>query len=128
MRYRSPLGRARGLGSAKEGVEHWWLQRLSAVALVPLAGWLVFALAGLAGADHAAVSAWLANPVVAVVLICLVPVLFYHSSLGVRVVAEDYIGTLWLRLAVIVGVNFLNTVLALVSILAILKVALAGWA
>ncbi len=123
MSYRSPLAKARGLGAAKEGVAHWWMQRLTAIALVPLILWLVFSLALLGQFDFALLQAWVAKPMVAIALITLMIALFYHSSLGVQVVVEDYISTEWLRLTVITLVNFINILLAIISIFAILKIA-----
>src|SRR5437763_3883690 len=88
---RSPLGRAIGLGSAKEGVEHWWRQRVSALALVPLTLWFVIAVIGLVGADRQALVAWLHNPMSAVLMVLLLIATFYHTALGLQVVIEDYI-------------------------------------
>ena len=122
MSYRSPLARARGLGSAKEGVVHWWVQRVTSVALVPLMVWLVVALALLGQADYATLLDWVAQPVVAVLLVVLVPTLFYHSSLGIRVVVEDYVDTKWLEIVIITIVNFTHILLAVVSIFAVLKI------
>lgn len=122
MSYRSPLSRARGLGSAKEGVHHWWMQRLTAIALVPLLVWFVICLALLGQADYETLHAWVAQPLTAIPLIILVLALFYHSSLGIQVVVEDYIATKWFRIAVIIIVNFANIVLAVISIFAILKI------
>src|SRR5271169_2693566 len=90
-RLRSPLGRALGLGSAKEGVEHWWMQRVTAVALVPLTLWFVIALIAHLGADHAAVVAWLRSPLTAVAMILAVVATFVHMALGLQVVIEDYV-------------------------------------
>src|SRR5207247_332653 len=88
---RSPLGRAIGLGSAKEGVDHWWAQRITAIALVPLVLWFVIAVIELAGADRAAFVAWLHHPVPAVMMVLLLIAAFYHSALGLQVVIEDYV-------------------------------------
>lgn len=126
MSYRSPLSRARGLGSAKEGVGHWWMQRITSVALVPLMVWLVVALALLGRTDYASMSAWVAHPVVTVLLIVLIPTLFYHSSLGVRVVVEDYVHTKWLEISIITVVNFINILLAIACMVAVLKIALGA--
>ena len=123
MSYRSPLSRARGLGSAKEGVGHWWMQRVTSAALVPLMVWLVVTLALLGRADYVSMLEWVANPVVAVLLIVLIPTLFYHSSLGVRVVVEDYVDTKWLAISIISAVNFINILLAAASLFAVLKIA-----
>ena len=82
----TPLGRVRGLGSAKEGVDHWWLQRLTAAAQVPLVLWFIISLASMAGASHDEVVAWLSHPVVTVLTVLLVFSLYYHAKLGLQVV------------------------------------------
>ena len=86
---RSSLGRARGLGSAKEGVQHWWVQRMTALALVPLCLWFVASIVGLAGAPREEVVAWIGRPVPATLLLLLVAAGFHHSQLGLQVVIED---------------------------------------
>ncbi|HWD58386.1 MAG TPA: succinate dehydrogenase, hydrophobic membrane anchor protein, partial [Stellaceae bacterium] len=78
---RSPLGRVLGLGSAKEGVEHWWRQRLTAIALVPLTVWFVVSVIGLVGADRAAIVAWMHSPMPAMLMILLIAATFYHAAL-----------------------------------------------
>jgi succinate dehydrogenase / fumarate reductase membrane anchor subunit len=123
---RSPLGRAIGLGSAKEGVEHWWRQRMTAVALVPLVLWFVVAVIGLVGADRAAMVAWVHNPMTAVLLILLLVATFYHAALGLQVVIEDYIHGEAMRLTVLVIMRFLCIVFVVRGILAVLKLALAA--
>src|SRR6202034_4212007 len=85
---RSPLGRVLGLGSAKEGVEHWWMQRLTAIAMVPLAIWFVVAALGLIGADRAAMATWMHNPMSPVFAILLIVAAIYHLALGLQVVIE----------------------------------------
>ena len=87
----NPLARARGLGSAKEGVRHWFAQRATAVFLVFLVGWLAYAMVSLAGADFAVARAFIAVPVNAALLIVLVIALLYHAVLGLQVVIEDYV-------------------------------------
>lgn len=126
MSLRTPVARARGLGSAKEGLHHWWVQRVSAVALIPLTIWFVASIVGLAGADHAAVAAWIGNPVVAVLMVLLVAAALYHAQLGMQVVYEDYIHTHWLKVTADVGTKLLSLVLAAATIFAILKIALGG--
>jgi succinate dehydrogenase / fumarate reductase membrane anchor subunit len=123
---RSPLGRAIGLGSAKEGVEHWWRQRMTAVALVPLVLWFVVAVIGLVGADRAAMVAWVHNTMTAVLLILLLVATFYHAALGLQVVIEDYIHGEAMRLTVLVIMRFLCIVFVVRGILAVLKLALAA--
>src|SRR6185503_10251151 len=88
---KSELARARGLGSAKEGVQHWWMQRLTALALIPLGLWLVASLVCNAGADHAAIVRWLGSPVTLGALGLTLLAAFYHAVLGLQVVIEDYI-------------------------------------
>src|ERR1700739_4247412 len=92
-RMRSPLGRAIGLGSAKEGVEHWWAQRLTAIALIPLSLWFVSAVIGLAGGDLETMQNWVALPLPAILLVLLLIATFYHLSLGLQVVIDDYVHT-----------------------------------
>ncbi len=123
---RSPLGRAIGLGSAKEGVEHWWRQRVTALALVPLTLWFVIAVIGLVGADHAAVVAWVRSPMPAVLLILLLVATFYHAALGLQVVIEDYIRGEVMRLAALLVMRLLCVLFAVRGILAVLKLALGA--
>jgi len=91
MSMRNPLATARGRGSAKSGVHHWFAQRLTAVLLVALVGWLIYALLALAGADYEAARAFLARPLNAALAILLLVALFYHAMLGLQVVIEDYV-------------------------------------
>jgi succinate dehydrogenase / fumarate reductase membrane anchor subunit len=125
-RMRTPLGRVLGLGSAKEGVEHWWAQRLTAIALVPLSLWLVASVISLAGADYVTFTAWVASPLVAVLLILLVVATFYHAWLGVQVVVEDYVHNEATKLAALVIVRFLAFALGLAAVFAVLRIALGG--
>ena len=122
-RLRSPLGRALGLGSAKEGVEHWWAQRVTAVALVPLVLWFVAALVGHLGADHAAALAWLRSPLAAVAMILLVVATFVHMALGVQVVIEDYVHHEATKVASLVLTRLACWALGAASLFAVLRVA-----
>lgn len=124
MSQRSPLGRARGLGSAREGTAHWWAQRLTALALVPLTLWVVMSLVSLIGADYSAVAGWLASPLTAVLMILLLAMTFHHAQLGVQVVIEDYVHNEALKIAGIIAVKFLALLLGLASIFAVLMIAL----
>lgn len=124
--YRTPLNEVRGLGSAKEGTHHWWLQRLTAVALVPLSLWFVASLVSMTAADYAAVVQWVRSPVVTILLICLIWALFHHAQLGVQVVLEDYVHAGWLKIAGIIAVKFIAVVLGLASVLAVLKIFLGA--
>ncbi len=126
MNYRSPLARARGLGSAKEGVGHWWVQRLTAVALMPLLIWLVLALVLLNGYGYTTLIRWVAQPVNAILLIATVLALYWHSSLGLQVVIEDYSSSKALKLFLIVVINFAHLLAAIVSVFAVLRIALGS--
>jgi len=123
MSLRSPIGRVLGLGSAKEGVSHWWGQRVSAVALLLLALWFVSALLRLGDFSHASVVAWIATPMNAVLLSLLVGTTVYHSQLGVQVVVEDYVSHHGTRIATLVLLNFLHIVLAALGIFSVLRIA-----
>ena len=124
MSMRSPLGHARGLGSAKEGSHHFWMQRLTAIALIPLTLWFVFSVARLSGADYGMVTRWVATPWVAVTLVLFLAALLYHSMLGVQVVIEDYVHHEGLKLTGLVLMKFAHLAVAAASIFAVLKVAL----
>jgi succinate dehydrogenase / fumarate reductase membrane anchor subunit len=126
MSLRSPLSRARGLGSAKDGVHHWIWQRLTAVALVPLTLWFVVAVATHAGDGYEAVRAWVATPYVAVLLGIYLATLFHHSQLGLQVVIEDYVHTRWVNLSALLLVKFAHVLLAAAAIFAVLKIALGS--
>lgn len=124
MSLRTPLGRVRGLGSARDGTAHWWYQRVTAVVLVPLSVWLMMTIVSLTSLSHSVITAWLSYPVNAVLLIIFLIALFHHAQSGVQVVIEDYIHTEWQKLGCIILVKFLALFAGLVSILAILKVFL----
>ncbi len=120
---RSELGRARGLGSAKSGVEHWWAERLTSVALVPLTVWFVVSVLRLLGHDQPTVAHFIARPWNATLMILLVVMTFHHTHLGLQVIYEDYIhqrGTLVASLAT----KAACLILGLLSVLAVLKLAL----
>jgi len=126
MSLRTPLGQARGLGSAKDGTEHWWLQRVTAVALVPLVLVLLYYMIRLLGADHAQVVAALGHPVAAVLLILLFIAAFLHLKLGLQVVIEDYVHGAAAKLTLLLLNTFGRWILALIGILAVLKLAFGG--
>jgi succinate dehydrogenase / fumarate reductase membrane anchor subunit len=116
---RSALGRVRGLGSAKSGTAHWWSQRLSAIALVPLTLWFIGSLVVLAGASHGEIAAWVSSPIVASLLVLLIATTFYHSFLGLQVVIEDYVHNEPLKLATLIVVQGASFVLALIGIVSV---------
>ena len=120
---KSPLGRAIGLGSAKEGVDHWWWQRLSSIALVPLSLWFVAAVIRLAGADLETLVNWLDNPVPAVLFILLIAATFYHGALGLQVVIEDYVENEGVKFAALIVMKLAAFLLAAFGIFSVLKLA-----
>lgn len=123
---RTPLSRVIGHGSAKDGVGHWWVQRVSAVALIPLVLWLTGSLIALAGSDYGTFLAWLSHPINAGLMVLLLIALFRHTVLGLEVIAEDYIHSSGTRAAVVVLIQFTGYALAVAGILAVLSIALDG--
>lgn len=122
---RTPLTRARGLGSAKEGVKHWWIQRVTAAALIPLTLWFVALLIALVGSDYDAVIAWLRAPLVTIPLVLLLIALFYHMALGLQVVVEDYIHSDRVKIPMVVAIRLACFALAVTGIYATLRIAFA---
>ncbi len=123
---RTPLGRVLGLGAAREGSGHWWSQRVTALALVPLTFWVVYSVISLSGMTHASVIDWMQNPYNAVLFVLFLGALFFHSFLGVQVVIQDYVHGGWLKLAALILLQFAYFALAGISIFAVLHVALGG--
>lgn len=121
---RHPLERAHNHGSAGDGVGHWWAQRFSAIVLVLLTAWLVWALTALVGADHAAASALLGHPFHAAMAILFVAAGFYHGQLGVQVIIEDYVHQRAVEFVLLVAVKLLAVLGGLLAVIAILKLAL----
>jgi len=122
---RTPLARARGLGSAKDGLSHWWVQRLTAIALIPLVVWFAISLVMLTGADYGIVRAWIGSPLVMVLLILTIAIGLHHGQLGLQVVLEDYTSGAW-RVTLIVLVKFIAVIFGLGAIVAILRIGLGG--
>lgn len=123
MSLKTPLKEARGLGSAKDGVHHWMVQRISAIALIPLTLWFITSLISLLGADYETVQHWMSIPLVSVLLVLFIATLFYHSELGVQVVIEDYVSGKGARLAFLLLSRFAHLFLAVSGIVAVLSVA-----
>ena len=123
MSLRTPLSQARGLGAAKDGAGHWWKQRLTSVFLVPLAPWGAFSIAMLPDLSHAALVAWLQNPLVAVLTMTLALVVLWHMELGLRVIIEDYVRSGWIKVAAIVLMDFIVLLLAVAALAALVGIA-----
>lgn len=119
---RTPLARAIGLGSAKSGVHHWWMQRVSAIALVPLTVWFIAAIIAHTGADYTAFVAWMRNPITDILMGLLLIALFYHAALGLQVIVEDYVHS-GARFAAMIAVRFACFTLGAAGILATLRMA-----
>jgi succinate dehydrogenase / fumarate reductase membrane anchor subunit len=125
MSLRSPLGQVLGKGSAKEGVHHWWLQRLTSVALVPLTVWFVISLLSLPSLEHVTVLTWMAHGWTALFLVLFILVVTWHSQLGVRVCVEDYVNGGAKTVALVV-ITFIHALIAAAGVFAVLKVAFGG--
>ncbi len=126
MSLRTPLGEARGLGSAKEGTHHWWHQRLTAIALIPLGVWFVISLIVFTGAGHAEVIDWMGRPVNAGLLLLLIGATFYHMKLGLQVVIEDYVHTEWRKLTTLVVASFGCIAVGLAAAIAVILVMVSS--
>jgi len=123
MSLRTPLSNAKGLGSAKEGAHHWWAQRLTSIALVPLTIWLAYSIASFGDYSYSHIVIWMQSPVVAVSLALLVVTMFYHVQLGIQVIIEDYVGG-WLKVASLILLNFACISLVFIGLFSIIKVSL----
>jgi len=126
MSLRSPLGRVLGMGAAHDGVRHWWLQRLTSIALVPLTVWFVVSILALPSLGYTTLVAWMSQSSTALLLILLVLTAAWHSQLGVRVVVEDYVHGTGARTLTLVLIGFAHVLLAAAGVFAILKVAFGG--
>jgi succinate dehydrogenase / fumarate reductase membrane anchor subunit len=125
MSLRTPLSKAIGRGSAGEGVGHWWIQRVTAVALLPLTAWFVISLLGHSLQSYDAMRGWLGQPWVAVPTILLVFTLAWHSKLGVQVVIEDYVHGKGAKTTLLLLSTFVHIAAAVAGIFAILALALS---
>jgi len=120
---RTPLSQVKGHGSAKEGTSHFWIQRLTAIAMVPLVLWLTFSVASLPGMSQAEIRTWLSSPFTAVMMITLLLTGFYHAKLGLQMVIEDYIGNHGVRMAVVIASTMLCVFLAILGVFSVMRIA-----
>lgn len=126
MKYRTPLTKARGLGSAKSGTTHWWAQRVTAAALIPLSYWLIKLIDLSASAPYAETQAWLAAPLNTVGVLAFIAAAFYHAGLGLRVVIEDYVGREGCKIVSIWLVNLTFALLTLTALSAVFRTIQVG--
>ena len=122
----TPPARVRGLGSAREGAEHWWHERLSSVALLLLFVWLIVSLLRLPALDHRGVTEWLRDPLAAVPMLLLVATAFWHLHMGLKVIVEDYVHDEGNRILALLLIGFAAVGGAAFGLFAVLKIALAA--
>ena len=122
---RDPLATARGLGSAKDGVNHWWMQRVTAIALLVLSPWFIYFAVSLIGADQFTVKAAIAKPLNATLLVSFVIAMFWHARLGLQVVVEDYIHG-WQEITLQLIIKFAYAIAAIASVLAIGRIVFSA--
>lgn len=123
---RTTLGRVTGLGSAKEGTEHFWRQRLTALANVPLSLFLVWVVLQLGGGSRASMVETMSNPLVAGLMVLTIISVTWHMRLGVQVVIEDYVHSEGLRLLAVIANTFIALAVAGLSIVSVLLLAFGG--
>lgn len=122
MSITTKLKRVKGLGSAKEGTNHWLMQRVSALALIPLIIWLAINMISLVGKNYVQVKLWIQNPINSLLLILLIPIMFYHGYLGLKVVIEDYIHSEFWKIGGIIKTKFVFIIFSVTTIFAILYI------
>lgn len=123
MAMRTAIARVRGLGSAKTGTEHWWMQRVTAVALIPLTLWFVASLVSLAGAEYETAYLWVASPAASVPMILLLLAGLWHGKLGLQVVVEDYIHAEGVKVAILMLLSLATVALGVAGVYAVCKIS-----
>jgi succinate dehydrogenase / fumarate reductase membrane anchor subunit len=124
MSLRSPLGKVRGLGSAKNGTHHWWMQKVTAVALIPLTIWFVSSVVHMTQEDYVVVVNWMNSPVVAILMLLFVVTGMYHLKLGLQVIVEDYIHNDFWKMTFQMMITFGCIAVGTTAVFSILKIAL----
>ncbi len=125
MSIRTPLARVRGLGTAKDGTHHWWMQRVTSIALVPLLLWFAFSMLRYSRAEYEVFQHWLSHPINAGLMVTFLFAVFYHAKLGMQVIYEDYVRPEWAMYVALLVTQFVLFLLGAISIVAVLKIALA---
>ena len=126
MEYQTPLAKVRGLGSAKAGTSHFWMQRITAIALIPLSLWMVTFTKHLLEAPHEEIVIWLSGPIDTTLAITWIIAAFYHAALGLQVVIEDYVHTEWRKLTTIWLMKLTFLFIAIAAIVAIFRISMIG--
>ena len=126
MDYRTPLAKAYGLGSAKSGTTHWWMQRVTAVALIFLSFWLILFIKQLFHASYPEIKQWLVKPLNFTLLIAWAFIGFYHAALGLQVVIEDYLSPEWLKISLIWIIKLVFMGLAIASLVLTISIAISA--
>ena len=126
MDYRTPLAKARGLGSAKTGTAHWWMQRVTAVALIPLSFWLILFIDQLFHASYSEIKQWLVSPVNFTLLLAWAFTGFYHAALGLQVVIEDYVNPDWIKIVLVWVIKLAFTGMAIASLVFAIRIAISA--
>ena len=124
MSLNTPISKVRGLGSAKSGSEHWWIQKIAAVALIPLTIWFVASIVQMTQADYFTVKTWLASPISAILMLLYIVIGMYHLRLGLQEIVEDYVPQKGLKTFCSFSILFGCTLIAVACIFSILKIAL----
>ena len=124
MSLQSDLGKVRGLGSAKDGTQHWWWQRVTAIAMIPLSIWFISGLICMIGGSYQQAIDWVQKPHVTLLMVAFLSALFYHLKLGMQVVIEDYLHHEWVKIAALIGLKFASILGAMAAVIAILKISL----
>jgi succinate dehydrogenase / fumarate reductase membrane anchor subunit len=126
MDLRTPLARVLGLGSAKQGSSHWWWQRMTAIALVPLGVWFVISVLMLAGSGHGRATLWLRSPFQAAPFMLFMALAFWHAALGLQVVVEDYIHPEGLKMAILITIKMAISLAMVIAALLLLRIYLGA--
>ncbi len=124
MEYQTPIAKVKGLGSAKTGTVHFWMQRISAIALIPLSIWMVIYTRHIMQTDYAEMLAWISTPCNSILAICWLVAAFYHAAIGLQVIMEDYIHSEWRKLTTIWAMKLLFLFLAISAIFAVFRLSL----
>jgi succinate dehydrogenase / fumarate reductase membrane anchor subunit len=119
----APLARVRGLGASGTGAHHWWMQRVTSIALLPLTIWFIAAMATNAGMTHAEALAWIGRPFNAVLLLALIGLTFHHTASGLQVIIEDYVKPEWTKIALILVTKGASWLLGIAAALSVLRIA-----